>query len=329
MGSDELVTAVSIAVHEAPQALDDQIENIKKYIRHPIIVIHISGGQCKNFSIDKLRAQEHVYVNPRHFKTSWGDIARVHLSNFIYISRQITFDYFILHASNDCYVKKGVERYMEKYRAGFNRRRVDEKVSGWCMAQPAAADPVLRQVSRECGNQGIVASQVEGSFYSYEIMLAVSQKLSGKLFCDPYRSYPDFSYTKEEFYFSTAAYGMLSEKEIGYPVVFSEVHRFDRTYYRYLSVSGRIFRGKYNSIKNMADDLVLRILRRGNWYRLSKKDINTVRERDYKKISKNQFLDDGSGEFQLYDPNGLFAVKRVPRNIRHPLRTCIRELPVR
>ncbi len=325
MCKEDLVTAVSIAVHEAPQALDDQIENIKKYIRHPIIVIHISAGQCENFPIDKLRKKKHVFVNPEHLHTSWGDIVRVHLSNFIYISRQTTFDYFVLHASNDCYVKKGMERYIGKYRAGFNRRRVNEKTSGWCMAQPAVADPVLQQVSRECGNKGIVASQAEGSFYSYEIMLTVVKKLSGRLLSDT-----DWSYTKEEFFFSTAAYGMLSEKEIGYPIVFSEVHRFDRMYYRYLDVSRRIFRGTYeNRMKNIADGLVLRILRRGNWYGLSKKDICAVRERNYRQLLKNQFLDDGSGEFQLYDPDGLFAVKRVPRNSRHPLRTYIRKLPVK
>lgn len=258
-----------------------------------------------------------------HLRTSWGDIADVHLSNFNYIESKKDFDYFLLHASNDCYVRQGVESYLGKYRAGFHRRYINEH-SKWCMAEPAGRDEDLKQISRLSHSAGrIVASQVEGSFYRRDIMQQIVQVLAG---CSYDKK--TLSYTREEFYFSTAAFGMLTEEEIGYPVVFSEVHRFDRSYYKYLKFSGFVWRGRKSAAKQAADQFVLKAMHRLKWGALRKKDVQAVRRQNNGRLKKNQYLDDGIGKFRLYDTEGLFAVKRVPRDMRSRLRKYIRTLPI-
>ena len=112
---------VSIPVHENLDVVKDQICNFKKYILGVGIVIHISEKfhrQMKRF--EDLEDIRDVFINKEHINTNKKGIIYAHISNFKYVSGYCKFDYFIMHASNDMYVKKGITEYIYNYDAGFN-----------------------------------------------------------------------------------------------------------------------------------------------------------------------------------------------------------------
>ena len=216
---------ISIPVHEEKEVVVDQIQNYKKYMKNPVIVIHISESFYRNENgrFDEIEKIQDVYINPVHFDVGWGNIAHVHISNYLYICEKIKkFDYFLMHASNELYVRKGVEDYISRYRAGFQRRILFSNKSMWWPCEMAHKDDVLKKIMEKCNAKNIVASQVEGSFYSREIFEKIADATQGIDFSQ------GESYTREELVFSTIAYSFLEEKDIGYPITYSEVHRYDR-----------------------------------------------------------------------------------------------------
>ena len=107
--------AISIPVHEKKDVVLDQIMNIKFYIENPVIVLHISKDFYENEHGDfhELKEIKNVYINPENLETGWGNILLTHVSNYYYIKGMVEFDYFILHASNDMYLKTGIEDYIK------------------------------------------------------------------------------------------------------------------------------------------------------------------------------------------------------------------------
>jgi len=318
---------VSIPVHEKPEVINNQIENFKKYIENVIIVLHVSKGFFLHYSLKEIDQTDNVYINPTNLDTKWADIINTHISNFHYISSLIDFDYFVLHASNDMYIRPGFDKYISRYEAGFNRRKVIKKNSHWWTGNMALEDYQLKAMMDSCGQSMIIASQVESSFYKKELMKAIVSIIEAH--------YDDNSktdiYPREEVYFSTIASKLVSRELVGYPTTFSEVHRFDRVLWGIRDITRYVYRrlGLRQIISqetyNCFEELYGRLLFKSKFYRTNKRIVKKLVNMDLNYINQNSYLNDGSGCFRLYNAE-IFSVKRIERNIKDPVRVFISEL---
>lgn len=305
---------ISIPIHEAAEVACDQADNIKKYVPNTLIIFHI----CKSYSdvekIELLRQKENVVINPIRLETAWGDIIETHICNFLYAKDNYEFKYFLLHSSNDMYVRRGIEKYIFRYKAGFNFREIENQNSYWIVAHAARKDLLLSKIANGGSKY---ASQIEGSFYAFDIMDEIVTTLQSYM---PFEKAVE-SYTREEFFFSTVAAELLEYEQAGRPTTFSEVHRFDRIYQNYCINKEKLM-GRKSGV-TFADDFFRRCLFRSHVYRITKRDVYKIREEDVKYIQKNGCIDDGNGIIYMYDGTNVFSVKRVPRNLKNRLRKFI------
>ncbi len=308
---------ISIPIHEAAEVACNQADNIKKYVPNALIVFHICKSYGNNEEIALLRQKENVVINPIRLETAWGDIIETHISNFLYAKDHYVFQYFLMHSSNDMYVRSGIEEYIFRYKAGFNFREIENKNSYWIVAHAAREDMLLNRIA----NGGIkYASQIEGSFYSFDIMDEIVTVLQKHM---PFKKSKK-PYTREELLFSTVAAKLLEQGQVGRPTTFSEVHRFDRIYQNYCINKEKILGQKDGLV--CIDDIFRRCLFRSKIYRITKKDIYRIKDKDVEYIQKNGCIDDGNGINYLYDGANVFSVKRVPRNLKNRLRRFINQV---
>ena len=323
---------ISIPVHEKPDVIKNQIENIHYYFPEALIVLHVSASYFEKYSIEDIEGLDGVYLNPKHMVTNWGDIVLPHVSNYFYIeSLKMDYDYFVMHSSNDMFVCKGVADYIQQYDAGFNIRYMRQKHTYWWPCAMAWEDPWIKSVMNACGQTKIVASQVEGSFYKKTVIDKVMNTIQ-KTIDNGDEELKRGHYTREEFFFSTVAETLVSYDRVGYPYVFSEVHRFDRELWHTFMTMDRIYKkigrfiitrhfydrikGKYNHIK----------FTKGK-YKTSPTIVDRIVSRDERYVTSCRFLNDGAGTVALYGKaDTLFAVKRVERDINNPLRQYISTL---
>lgn len=319
--------AISIPVHEKIKVIRDQIENIQKYIQCPVIVLHVSASFGDMQKLEKeLSVYQEVYINPEHLKTGWADIIHTHLSNFRFLSAQTEFDYFMMHSSNDMYVRKNIERYLCRYEAGFQIRKVTRSNRHWWPGHAALRDPDLKVLMAGCGQTMVIASQVEGSFYRYELMKEIVERI-GRYY---ERKEEEEKYTREEVYFSTVASSLVKWENCGKPTTYSEVHMFDRILWKIQDAGRRMHRHVrwiipqkvYDLFEVKCNDLLFK----SRFYRIRIGTVKKIVNQDQKCIDKNRYLDDGSGMFQLYDGTAVFSVKRVEREYHNKVRKYIRSL---
>lgn len=311
---------ISIPIHEKAEVACDQADNIKKYVPNAVIIFHISKSYRDVGKIELLRQKENAVINPVRLETAWGDITETHLCNFLYAKENYYFKYFLLHSSNDMYVRKGVENYIFKYKAGFHFREIDKQNSYWTVAHAAREDSLLSRIA----DGGLkYASQVEGSFYAFDIMDEIAAILQRYM---PFEK-PKEVYPREELFFSTPAAGLLERERVGRPTTFSEIHRFDRIYQNYC-----IYKEKLSGRKtkmDFVDDFLRRCLFRSHIYKITKRDVCKIREEDIHYIKKNGCVDDGNGMIYMYEGANVFSVKRVPRRLKNRLRKFINHIDER
>ena len=323
---------LSIPVHEKPEVINDQIKNIVKFFPEAAIVLHISASFFDKYSISEIEKNSKVYINPEHLTTSWGDIVLPHLSNFNYIPRLgIDYDYFVMHSSNDMYIRYGVSEYISRYEAGFNLKYMRQADTYWWPCHLAWEDPWLKLLMIRAGQTKIVASQVEGSFYSKEIIGKIMNVLQGSIDAgdaDKKKGH----YPREEFFFSTIAETLVPYTKMSNPYVFSEVHRFDGElwafYKRFDCLYNKwghfiISRRFYDKLKAVYNG---KKFDKGG-YKITAKDVDAIRSNDPKITDKYEWLDNGKSVDLIYNgTSSLYAVKRVPRDIDDKLRVYIRQL---
>ncbi|MBP3197887.1 MAG: hypothetical protein J6N21_12900 [Butyrivibrio sp.] len=315
---------VSIPVHENIKVIANQIENFKCFIEGVYIVLHVSQSFDKYDDLVSLfHKDRHVIINPIRLKTQWGDIVEPHISNYKYVSQVMEFDYFVLHASNDMYIKSGFKEYIQNYDAGFNIRKIVNKDSHWWPGNAAQKDGYLHRIMNRCGQTMIIATQVESSFYKKEIMAKIVETI------DSVERKPEDNlvYTREEIFFSTIASNYVDWSRIGKITTFSEVHRFDRIVWKVRDITRLIYRvlgrffisqEQYYRFEEKCNDFLFK----SGFYKTSVSTVKRILHGDKKYIKHNSFLNDGSGTFQLYE-DYIFSVKRVERIIDDKLRKYI------
>jgi len=101
-------------VHQNNEIVDDMINNIKKFVRDPIIVFHVNS--CfTDFDFDRFSEIDGVYINPERFSHGKYDSKmKAFTSNYNLLKENgIKFDYQLLFYSQMLFVRSGIEEYLE------------------------------------------------------------------------------------------------------------------------------------------------------------------------------------------------------------------------
>lgn len=163
---------ISLLVHEKPEVILDQIANFKKYAPEAGIVIHPARQFAESSNIlEELGGIDGVWVNPQPFYTGFGLVLKCHVSNFQFAQEVgIPFTHYCLHASNDMFVRPGMEDYVRQHDFGFFQHDLasdSDLFSQWI--PDFHQDRAYRKIMREIGSAPThFASQVEGTFYPKE-----------------------------------------------------------------------------------------------------------------------------------------------------------------
>ncbi|SFF09241.1 hypothetical protein [Trichococcus pasteurii] len=210
----------SIPVHEKPEVVIDQIMNYKYYNQGCGIVLHLSknfqytGSQYnENTFFEVLEHLDNVFINPRHVRTGFGDIIQAHLSNFEYVCSVTDFEYFSLGASNDLFIKEGLNDFMVEWKAGLKIIPVDIDVT-WMAAYKAKSDTDLLNMLASLNGtvNDIKRSQVEGAFFDKKLFSQIANIVNNSY------DFNDINenqlYAREEVYFPTIVQFLISDKEI-------------------------------------------------------------------------------------------------------------------
>lgn len=292
---------ISLPVHEKVEVILDQIANFRKFAPEAGIIIHPARQLVENhpqFS-DILCGIDGVWVNTKPFYTGFGMVLKCHLSNFIQATTQeIPFTHFSLHASNDMFVRRGMENYIHAHDYGFFQFDLDAQTLGFTNWRDGFLnDKAYRRIMQEIGAPPTqYVSQVEGSFY-------------------PREAFAQF----------TTVYLKHAWHEFGWP--FRYVHgtrknlmkygdKFSRTEFRrkhfgmFSYPREEFYPANFFSTMCAAPAPPYCLMNWKNNLHVTEDEIKCIR----------------NGETLINEYRELFAVKRVARNIDDPLRAFIRSL---
>jgi len=298
----------SIAVHERPEVVVNQVENFTYFNPGCQVVLHVSAWMPEDvFRVlqDALSAYAHVHINTTRLWSGYGDGTqmKMHVVNYSYARKLgLPFDYFCLHASNDMFVKAGLGNYMSAFDAGNNPVRIVWEDKRWAQSVHALSDRLLKKMMKKYGLSEIYGTQVEGSFYRKDIMDTVVSRIMK----DGYYELPGIyaqgtsrpvskiiEKREVRFLIKHLLKGMLYAKEETYFSTLSQDIVHNRAPYSYCYV-------------NWLDNL-----------KISRADIDNIREGNTGRLALIGDIQLIAGQLQF------FAVKRIDRKIDDPMRVYI------
>jgi hypothetical protein len=299
------------------------MKNFAAFLPGAQVILHVSAQA--RFTPAQLEAAlgqsgcTNARINPQRLATGWGNILLAHLANIAWIRSQVPQCARIcLHSSNDMLVRPGLARHLERG-ASFLHHRPILGHSRWRFATPALADPALAAVCRRLGSVPLIGSQVEGSSYEPEVLYEVADIIKHAA-----RQAARVPYPREEVWLSTVAHAR-GARVSGTPYVFSEVHRFDRVFWKVLRVVDPIIghRGNPRWLPRRALEFVMI---RSGFHRIGRRMVDAIATDQADELSPYEWLSDGDTSWRVFDRHGLYGVKRVPRRPDSPLRKYIDEL---
>lgn len=200
--------AFSITAHERPEVLLDQLGNIARFVRDPLVVVHLNAdlaAACPPALARLLRGQAHVRVNPRHLPTRWAHMFHAHLSNFRLLrDGGEAFSHFVLLSSADLFFREGIEATIAPFDAGVEepaRFTLDDGPTHDEWVRRLRQDAVAQALFRGVGLADVIKDAHEGSFYRRGVMEALLGQLDAAI---PDWEYDD-RYPKEEFFLRNLA----------------------------------------------------------------------------------------------------------------------------
>ena len=307
---------ISIPVHEKPEVIVNQMQNFARYLPEAKVVLHVSKDA--KFSVNELedilkKANiSHALVNPTQVETKWGSIIQAHLANIRYIIKQGDAEKVIFHSSNDMLIMDGLSEYLKDKKNIFHLRKCTSD-SLWWVSKRAVKDFSVSIFF----NHKLYASQIEGSMYDISLLKNLANDLDKQdLILDSELFYP-----REEIIFSSFAY-KEDIKPDGLPYIYSEIHNFDRCFFRYIELF------KFIAKRNCFFGKLFRRLLSDTLTVLNKDHINiplikSILDRKYPSEKEIMLNDSLSLKWIVYDNHSLFGVKRVKRDLSDPVRKFI------
>jgi hypothetical protein len=316
-------TCISLPVHTRPSVVAGQLKNFAAFLPGAQVVLHVSAQA--RFTPAQLEAAlrqagcGNVHINPQRLATGWGNILLAHLANIAWIRRNLPQCARIcLHSSNDMLVRPGLVHHLERGH-NFLHTRPIRPGSHWRFAAPALADPALAAVCRRLGGVPLIGSQVEGSSYEAGLLYEV-----GDLVKHAARQAAQVPYPREEVWLSTVAHAR-GARVSGTPYVFSEVHRFDRAFWRVLRVVDPLI-GRRGDPRWLPRRALEFLMIRSGFHRIGRGTVDSIATDLADRLAPHEWLSDGDGLWRVFDRHGLYGVKRVPRRPGAPLRRYIDRL---
>ncbi|MFC0251056.1 hypothetical protein [Massilia consociata] len=310
---------VSLPVHTQPQVVAGQARNFAAFLPEARVVLHVSANA--RFTLPELdtalRAAgcSNVVLNPVRLATRWGGILHAHLANIGWIRRAGGATRICLHASNDMLVRPGLAEWLGRG-GNFLQTRPIHPGSRWRFAAPALADQQLAALCRQLGCASLVGSQAEGSSYEAALLFEVARLLERHLGDAPATAYP-----REEVWLATVAHA-LGAPIGGRPYVLSEVHRFDRAFWRVLRYADPLI-GRRGDPLHFPRRLIEYLMIRSGFHRIRRRWVDRIAADDVAWLARYEWMSDGNNMWRVFERHGLFGVKRVPRRPDHPLRRHI------
>jgi hypothetical protein len=199
---------VSLPVHEQPAVILDQVENLRAFLGPQTqVVVHLSASMGLDPAAVQPLLPDGVHANPVSYETAWGDVGYVHLSNLRFAYDHLDpFDYVVLQASNDLYVRAGAPAQIARHQAAYGYIEVGPDTA-WAQGPPALRDRQLAAIVADLGPDGrILGGQVEGSYYAADLFREVLERI------DRHYTGPGEGerYVREEVYFPTVADALLT-----------------------------------------------------------------------------------------------------------------------
>jgi hypothetical protein len=316
---------VSLPVHTRPAVIAGQLANFAAFLPSARVVLHVSANA--RFTPGELEAAlaaggcANAVINPQRLATNWGNILLAHLANVAWIRRQLpACTRICLHSSNDMLVRRGLHGHLAHAQAGnFLHHRPIRPGSRWRFTGAALGDAALLALRKRLGDAPAVGSQVEGSSYDAALLYDIADIVKHAA-----RQPAPVPYPREEVWLSTVAHARAAPIA-GTPYVFSEVHRFDRAFWRMLRVVDPLVgrRGDPHWLPRRALEF---LMIRSGFHRIDRTWVERIAHDHAEALAPYEWLSDGQGTWRVFDRHGLYGVKRVPRRPDAPLRRYIDKL---
>lgn len=206
----------SLPVHERPDIVKNQIENINYFCPGSTIVIHVSEGSLSLLDEFKENCQfDNVFINPQSLPTIWSaGIIHTHVSNFLYaLQREINFDYVMITSSNELFVRHGLGDYISKYEIGSQTEVYDQATDWGVFREDFFNRDDMQNLMKALGLPTFFGGQTEGQFATRNVFMQIA-----KVYTDNF-SFGPIGFPIEEVVLPTfaARYGLLGHT-IGLPV---------------------------------------------------------------------------------------------------------------
>lgn len=316
---------ISLPVHTRPAVIAGQLANFAAFLPSAQVVLHVSANA--RFTPGELEAAlaasgcANAVINPQRLATGWGNILLAHLANVAWIRRQLpACTRICLHSSNDMLVRRGLHVHLARAQAGsLLHHRPIRPGSHWRFAPAALGDAALLALRKRLGDAPAIGSQVEGSSYDAALLYEIADIVKHAA-----RQPAPVPYPREEVWLSTVAHARAAPIA-GMPYVFSEVHRFDRAFWRVLRVVDPIIgrRGDPHWLPRRALEF---LMIRAGFHRIDRTWVERIAHDRAEALAPYEWLSDGQGPWRVFDRHGLYGVKRVPRRPDAPLRRHIDKL---
>lgn len=314
---------VSLPVHTRPAVIAGQLANFAAFLPEARVLLHVSGNA--RFAPAQLDAAlaatgcANAAINPQRLPTGWGDILPAHLANIAWIRRHAPRCARIcLHASNDMLVRPGLAQHLGRRRNLLQRRPI-RPGSRWRFAAAALADPALQALCRRLGEAPVLGSQLEGASYEAPLLYEVADAIGSAAAAPAPAPYP-----REEVWLSTIAHAQGAPVD-GRPYVFSEIHRFDRVFWKVLDLVDPLL-GRRGDARHLPRRALEFLMIRSGFHRIDRRWVDRVARDAADALAPYEWLSDGHAPWRVFDRHGLYGVKRVPRRPDAPLRRYIERL---
>jgi hypothetical protein len=311
---------VSLPVHTRPAVIAGQLANFAAFLPAAKIVLHVSANA--RFTLPELEHAllaggcTNAILNTRRLATGWGNILLAHLANIAWIRSQAPdCTRICLHSSNDMLVRAGLARHLGRG-GNFLHHRTILPDSRWRFAGAALGDAALEALRKRLGGVAVIGSQVEGSSYEAALLYEVADVLKHAA-----RQPAPVPYPREEVWLSTVAHGCAAPLA-GAPYVFSEVHRFDRVFWKVLRVVDPLI-GRRGDARWLPRRALEFLMIRSGFHRIDRTWVERIAHDRADELAPYEWLSDGNSEWRVFDRHGLYGVKRVPRRPDAPLRRHI------
>jgi len=154
----------SIPVHENHDIINNQIENIFKFNPLSTIILHVNISFT---DFDKSKINKNVYINSKRFPYRPGNgMLWIHLQNYLEaIELNIPFHYFVILASNEMFIRKGMHEYVEKHKNGIQLVEYDSKIDWHLFHRDIHLNPNMIKIMNKLNVTTFYGGQSEGNFF--------------------------------------------------------------------------------------------------------------------------------------------------------------------